>query len=137
MKSKILFGYLCLIIISTSCSKEKAPGIVGEWMSVSVYQQGSSNFEWTSLPTTSHHEFIKFKPDARFYTYSDTPGRSGTYSYDQRAKTINLNYEADTYGNNASDGELRVERVTEESLILAVYSSTGELAYKTEFQKVN
>ena len=110
---------------------------MGEWMSVSVYQQGSSNFEWTSLPSTSHREFITFKPDARFFTYSDMPGRSGTYSYDVHAKRIDLKYEADNYGNTASDGQLLVEKVTEESLILAVYTSTGELAYKTEFQKMN
>ena len=136
MKTKLFI--LCLsplLLFLTSCKKESASSIVGQWRSVSVYMmQDNGSYNWT--PVNNHPQFYNFSTEGRFGSATDVPGRSGNYSYDEVQQELTLNYEADRYGNIPGTTNLKVEILDRDKLILS-YSSSGNLIYKTEYSRIN
>jgi hypothetical protein len=110
--------------------------IVGKWEGTSLYTvQDNGDFAWTSM--NRFHYFYNFSAGGQFYSWSDVPGRSGKYSYDNRSQNLILNYEADPYGNMPGTENLKVELLSDDELILSCFDSDNHLAYKTEYTRIN
>lgn len=132
MKNKILLPFIIILTLGfTSCKKEKDPTVIGEWVSISNYTAENGVFTWR--PTSRFSQSITFDPDARFDTFIDIPTGAGTYSYDNRARKIDLNYEADHYGTTARTVTFNIEELTNNRLVVSSFSPAGNLQFKTEY----
>ena len=135
---RYLFLLLTITGFLSSCSKEKnfttAPAIVGRWMSTAVYTEQNGQFNW--LETNSFREFVTFFPDARFAIFTDVPGGTGTYIYNNQARSIRLQFK-DAAGGNVAVEERSVEDISKEKLVVAFFSSQGELVNKISYRKVD
>jgi hypothetical protein len=138
MKSKIVTSCLFfLVIFSSSCKKDSFPGLVGQWVSIAYYRNENGTFNWLPASMMRFPDHISFTADSRFYTSTDVSGISGTYVYDNRLNQLTLNIEADIFGNAPSSNVLKVENLNNARLIVAYYYSTGDLAEKTEYSRVD
>lgn len=132
VKIKIPLPFVVFLLLSfSSCKKEKAPDVIGNWYSVANYRAGNGSFTWS--PTNGFGQFITFYSDARFNTSNCVPTGGGTYSYNSRATAIELNYEADHYGTIPGKISYKIEDLTDTRLILSSYAATGSLQFKTEY----
>lgn len=137
MKNKSFI--LCLLLFLfffTSCKKEPSSGIIGEWMSVADYRkQENGTFSWTS--TSRFPYFFSFYTNGNFGRRSDVPAGGGIYNYDNSLETLILNYETDRYGNTARTEVFKVEELTNSTMVISYFSSSGNFLYKTEYSKIN
>lgn len=136
MKNKILL--FCLIFFTLfiiSCKKEKDPAVVGKWVSTSNYTEENGSFAWR--PTNGFSQSISFNPDSRFSTFIDIPTGGGTYSYDNRAAKIDLNYEADHYGTISGTVTYKIDELTNTRLVVSSFSPSGNLQFRTEYIRLD
>jgi hypothetical protein len=134
-KSSILCLFLFLFSF-TSCKKESSASIIGQWMSISDYRkQENGTFSWAS--TSRFPYFFNFYPNGSFGRWSDVPAGGGDYNYDNSLETLILNYETDRYGNTARTEVFKVEELTNSTMIISYFSSSGNFLYKTEYSKIN
>ena len=125
------------IIFSSSCKKDSFQGLVGQWISVAYYRNDTGTFTWVPASMMRFPDQISFTGDSRFATFTDVSGVGGTYIYDKRAKQITLNVEADRIGNPAHSETLMVEKLSDDKLLVAQYYTSGALATKTEYSRIN
>lgn len=141
MKSKALFSCLFLITLTIiSCSKQAVPpvaeNIVGKWKNTAIYSdpaQGGHGWE----TVTRFNEYVTFNPDAKFVFFTDTPERTGTYSFNGSSKDLLLQFEADQYGNINRSEVRKVETMTQDKLIVSFVSPTDGMIYKSEYNRIN
>lgn len=138
MKTKLFI--LCLsplLLFLTSCKKDSADSIVGQWMSVAVYRiQDTGDGQWIPINGLGR-EFFNFSADGKFGSRTDVPGGSGSYQYDNELKELILNYEPNQYINSTSVSNLTVETITNNKLILSSFAPITNSVYKTEYSRVN
>ena len=138
MKSKTLLPFIFFFIfLAASCKKESisSPAIVGRWMNTAVYTDpANGGFGWEIV---SRHEFLTLNPNAEFHFFTDVPGGAGIYSYDGSLRELQLQFEADQYGNSSRSEIRKVESMTEDKLITSFVSPINGMIYKTEYSRVN
>jgi len=137
MKTKVsAFCVFLLILFSASCKKETSSSIIGQWVNVADYfKQENGTFSW--MPAGRYPYHFYFSSDGEFAFGSDVPAGSGTYNYDNRLENLILNYKADGYGNVARTQIFKVEGLTNNTLVISYFSSSGSLLYKTEYARIN
>ena len=141
MKSKALFSCLFIVtLLITSCSKETvtpvAENIIGKWKNTAIYSdpaQGGHGWE----TVTRFHEYVTFNPDAKFIFFTDTPGSTGTYSFNGSSKDLLLQFEADQYGSIDRSEVRKVETMTQDKLIVSFVSPADGMIYKSEYNRIN
>jgi hypothetical protein len=131
---------LCLSVLVISCSKEAVPGnekpIIGTWKNTAIYSdpaQGGHGWETVSRM----HEYVTFNPNAKFNIVTDIPERSGTYQFSETSNQLQLNFEADQYGNKQRSETRSVETITSGIMILSFESAADGRIYKTEYTRIN
>ncbi len=82
-------------------------------------------------------EVVTFESDAQFSVFTDVPGGAGKYSYSRSSNELQLQYEADRYGNPAREALQKVETLTNDKLIISREPSVNGMMYKTEYARIN
>ena len=82
-------------------------------------------------------EVVTFEADAQFYSFTDVPEGAGTYTYKRSSNLLQLQYEADRYGNPARSALQKVETLTNDKLVIAREPSVNGMIYKTEYTRIN
>jgi hypothetical protein len=104
-------------------------------MNTAVYTDpANGGFGWEIV---SRHEFLTLNPNAEFHFFTDVPGGTGIYSYDGSLRVLQLQFEADQYGNSSRSEIRKVESMTEDKLITSFVSPINGMIYKTEYSRVN
>ena len=133
MKSKIIIPIIFFVLLlATSCKKESSPAIVGKWMCTAVYSERDGWVTEMRFP-----EVVTFESDAQFSVFTDVPGGAGKYSYSRSSNELQLQYEADRYGNPSRSALQKVETLTNDKLIIAREPSVNGMMYKTEYARIN
>jgi len=135
---KRLLIILLSSFILSSCHKESFRDFEGTWYNVAEYrQQSNGSFEWIVYRSAGWHTFLTFSTGSRFAVHSDVPEGAGSYNYDRRSGNLQLNYETNAYGGTPHTVTYKVEKLESGTLLLACYSNSGELYFKTEFAKTD
>ena len=82
-------------------------------------------------------EVVTFEADAQFTFFTDVPGGTGKYSYSLSSNELQLQYEADPYGNPPRLALQKVETLTNDKLVIAREPSVNGMMYKTEYARIN
>lgn len=82
-------------------------------------------------------EVVTFQADAQFSFFTDVPGGAGKYSYSRSSNELQLQYEADRYGNPSRSDLQKVESLTNDKLVIAREPSVNGMMYKTEYSRIN
>ena len=101
-------------------------------MCISIYTE---NDGWVS--NLRFPEVVTFEADAQFYSFTDVPVGTGTYRYNRSSNELQLQYEADTYGNPSRSALQKVEKLTNDKLVIAREPSVNGMIYKTEYSRIN
>ena len=134
MKSKITTVFILSMILLASCRKESAPdtALVGQWMSTAVYLEPARGWQTPSR----FNESVSFDLHTRFRFFTDVPGGSGTYQFNNSSGELRLLFEADQYGNTSRSEIRRVEEITGNKLIISFEIPQSGIFYKTEYTRI-
>jgi hypothetical protein len=135
---RFLLSGLILIGFFSSCSKtrdlESTQPIVGKWVSTAVYAEDAGQFNWVA--SNGFREFLTFYPDARFNIFTDVPGGSGTYSYNNPARVLKLLFQ-DANGGVTNEESREVEKIDDRKMTVALFSPQGKLVGKVAYERID
>lgn len=84
---KLIYFISLMVLLFTSCTKDKEASIVGLWVEIDIYmQQQSGAFTWGNNPRFPYQ--LNLKENGEYFTASDIPGSKGVYDYNHATRQI-------------------------------------------------